>query len=100
MQEDRNNNKARAEFHVSCYLSVYNVHTGAVVTTVMGLGSNGLEAITDAVEELIENLSALDADVHVATLGEGKIYLDVGSNGGIKVGDHFQVLHPGPAIRD
>ena len=99
-QEDRAKNKARAEFHVSCYLSVYSVHTGEVVTTVMGLGSNGLEAINDAVQELIESLSSLDTDVRVASVAEDKLYLDAGSNGGIKVGNRFQVLHQGQAIRD
>lgn len=100
MQQERANNRARAEFNISCYLSVYNVHTGEVVTTVMGQGSNGTEAIADAVEDLISNLSTLDTDIHVAGVGEDKIYLDAGSNGGVKVGSRFQVVHQGQAIRD
>ena len=100
MQEERSKNKVRQKYNISCYLSVYDVHTGAVVTTVMGLGTNGLEAINDAVEELIESLSSLDTDIHLAAVGQDKIYLDAGSNSGVKVGSRFQVLHQGQAIRD
>ena len=65
----------------------------------MGLGANGLEAINDAVEDLITNLSSLDNDMHVAGIGEDKIYLDSGANGGIKVGSRFEVMRQGKAIR-
>jgi predicted small lipoprotein YifL len=100
MEQERANNSALAEFHISCYLSAYNVHTGEVVTSVMGLGANGLEAINDAVEDLITSLSALDNELHVAAIGENGVYIDAGANGGIKPGARFVVTHQGKAILD
>lgn len=90
----------RRVYSVSCYLSVYDVRTGEVVASVMGLGSNGLEAIGDAVEELTEVLLQKDDGVRVAAVIGEKVYLDIGSDGGIKVGDRFQIIHRGREIRN
>jgi hypothetical protein len=92
--------KTRQQYSVSCYLSVYDVRTGEVVASVMGLGTNGLEAIRDAVEELIDALLEKDDGVRIAAVSGEKIFLDIGSDGGIKSGDRFQVIHRGKEIRN
>jgi hypothetical protein len=97
---ERTKDKARREFHHACYLSAYDVRTGAVATTVMGLGSNFLEAIDDAVEEMTEELSTVDQGIYVAAVAGEKIYLDAGSDSGMKAGARYQVVHLGEAIRD
>lgn len=99
VEDERAKNRARREFNIACYLSVYDVRTGAVRTTVMGLGTNGLEAIEDAVEELIDELSTAESEVLVAAVSGEKIFLDIGANGNIKAGARFQVVHQGNAIR-
>ena len=98
--EERAKNLARQKFCVACYLSAYDVRTGEVAATVMGLGSNGLEAITDAVDELIDELALKAEDIRIAAVANDKVYLDVGSNGGMQVGSRYQVIHLGEAVRD
>jgi len=98
-REDRHRAAMQRAFHVACYLSVYDVHTGAVVTSVMGLGTNGLEAISDAIEELIDALAEQD-DIRVAAVVGEKIYLDRGANAGIQKNARMQVIHSKAAIRD
>jgi hypothetical protein len=90
----------RAWFSIARYLSVYEVRTGEVVTTVMGLGTNGLEAIQDAVDELVTSLSDLKSDIHVAAVSGDRIYLDAGSGRGLAEGNALQVLHQNAPIRD
>ena len=93
--------RAIRTFDTACYLSVVEVHTGQVVCSVMGLGSNGLEAIRDAVEELVEEMpEKVGNDIRVAAVAGEKVYLDVGKRGGVKVADRFQVTHRGKPIRD
>ncbi len=99
-QEQRAKDHLRREFNIACYLSVYEVQTGEVVCTVMGLGSNGMEAIHDAVEELIDDLSGKPSTLHVAAVVGEKIYLDLGATGGMKAGNRYQVVHAGQVIRD
>ena len=94
------NEQHRQEYPYSCYLSLYDVRTGEVKVSVMGLGSNGLEAIRDAVDELIDDLVDKDDGIRVAAVVGEKIYLDIGSQGGIKVGDRYQVVHLGTEIRN
>lgn len=100
IDEQRAKERAREKFWVACYLSAYDVRTGEVAVSVMGLGSNGLEAITDAVEELIDELAMKAEDIRVAAVAGDKVYLDVGTDGGIQVGGRYQVIHLGAAIRD
>ena len=97
---ERRKNLAQRKFWVACYLSAYEVRTGEVVATVMGLGSNGLEAIADAVEELMDELAMRSEDIRVAAVADDKVYLDVGAEGGMKAGNRYQVTHLGDAIRD
>ena len=99
-QDERAKDRARAIFDVSCYLSAYDVHTGEVTATVMGIGTNGLEAINDAVEELIDALAAADSGLYVAAVEGDKVFLDLGANGNIKAGDRYQLVHLGEPIRD
>jgi hypothetical protein len=99
MEAQKANDRVRRNCNIACYLSVYDVHTGAVVTTVMGLGGNGLEAIDDAVEELIDALSTKDSCVYVAAVRDDKVFLDVGANGKITAGARYQIVHPDAAIR-
>jgi hypothetical protein len=85
----------------ACYLNVYDVYTGEVLTVVMGLGSNALEAIQDAVEELLYELANKDEGIRVAYVSDnGKVYLDVGKYGDIKVGQVYQVTRHDKTIRD
>jgi hypothetical protein len=100
VQQERAKRLAREKFSVACYLSAYDVGTGEVATTVMGLGTNGLEAISDAVEELVDELAAKAEDIRVAAISGEKVYLDVGSSGGMQVGNRYQVVHLGQPIRD
>lgn len=100
VREERSKDTMRRVFHVACYLSVYDVHTGAVVTSVMGLGSNGLEYITDAVEELIDALAEQEGDLRVAAVNGEKVYIDRGGNANLQKGARLQVVHPKASIRD
>ena len=100
LRKRRLQNSAQRKFGVACYLSAYEVQTGEVKTSVMGLGTNGLEAINDAVEELIDALIDKDDGVRVAAVLEDTVYLDIGSKGGIRVGDRFQLVHLGTQIRN
>jgi hypothetical protein len=100
VEGERAKRLAREKFSVACYLSAYDVRTGEIATTVMGLGTNGLEAISDAVEELIDELALKAEDVRVAAVADEKVYLDVGSGGGMQTGSRYQVIHLGEAIRD
>jgi len=100
MQRARLQQQAQQKFSVACYLSAYEVRTGAVKASVMGLGTNGLEAINDAVEELIDVLIEKDDGLRVAAVSGEKVYLDIGSKGAIKEGDRFQVVHLGQEIRN
>jgi hypothetical protein len=86
--------------NTACYLSVYEVRTGEVVAAIMGLGVNPNEAINEAVEELIAELSTRQMDPYVAAVTGEKIYLDVGAGSGLKVGDAFQVIRADAPVRD
>ena len=90
----------RNRFCIACYLSVYEVRTGQTVTAVMGLGSNGLEAIEDAVEELITSLSEIKSEIHVAAVNGEKVYLDAGKGRGLVEGSTLEVIHQEAPIRD
>jgi hypothetical protein len=91
----------REQFPYSCYLSVYDVHTGQVVCGVMGIGKNGMLAIRDAVDELVEAMPEKAGNgVRVAAVSDGQVYLDVGTRAGLKEGDLFLVRHRGKPIRD
>ena len=100
IRQRRLQRQAQRKFSVACYLSAYEVRTGQVKVSVMGLGTNGLEAINDAVEELIEELTDKDDGLRVAAVNENTVYLDIGSKGGIKVGETFQVVSLGKEIRN
>lgn len=89
-----------SEYPMACYLSVYDVRTGQVVISVMGLGRNGLGAIDDAVDELVDGLCKNKCDVRVALVDGNQVYLDVGEAGGMQPGSRFQVLHYGDPIRN
>ncbi len=82
----------------ACYLSAYEVRTGQVKAMVMGTGKTYLEAIEDAVSELSLTLSKVDDGLHVAAVSGDKIYLDVGSKGGVVAGQRYQLLHLGEKI--
>jgi len=99
LQEQRKKDAVRREFRIACYLSVYDVRSGQVVTSVMGLGRNGMEAIDDAIEDLIDELASSGSSPQVAAASDQKVYIDVGA-GGVKVGQRFQVVRQGQAIRD
>jgi hypothetical protein len=91
----------REQFPYSCYLSVYDVHTGQVICSVMGIGKNGLGAIRDAVAELVEAMPEKAGNgVRVAAVSGEKVYLDVGARAGLQEGDLFQVRHRGEPVRD
>lgn len=92
--------RARRAFNVSCYLSAYDVYTGEVVTSVAGLGRNGLEAIRDAVDELTSALASSDRSVCVAAVAGDTVYLDVGAGAGLRVGDRFAIIGRGAPIRN
>jgi curli biogenesis system outer membrane secretion channel CsgG len=99
-QTQRLKDAQRRQFDVACYISAYEVRTGEVVTTVMGLGTNGLEAIDDAVEELVYELSKVKSDIRVAAVSGETVYLDMGAGSGVKVGGRYQIVHLGKEIRD
>ena len=65
---------------------------------VMGVGKNHGEAIEDAVQELSLTLGEVDDGLHVAAVSGDKIYLDVGSKGGVAEGQRYQILHLGEKI--
>lgn len=100
LHQRRSQRLAQRKFRAACYLSAYEVRTGQVKVSVMGLGTNGLEAINDAVEELIEELADKDDGLRVAAVNENTVYLDIGSKGGIKVGETFQVVSLGKEIKN
>jgi len=100
LRKRRLQRQAQRKFSVACYLSAYEVRTGRVKVSVMGLGTNGLEAINDAVEELIDELASKDDGLRVATASGNTVYIDIGSKGGVKVGETFQVIHLGKEIRN
>jgi hypothetical protein len=99
-QQERTDAAKRRKAQIACYLSVYEVSTGEIVTTVMGLGANNLEAIQDAVDDLVGELSQRKNDVRVAAVSDDMIYIDVGSTGGVQNGTRYQVIHLGKPIRD
>lgn len=99
IRERRMREAARRTFAISCFLSVYEVHSGAVVATTMGLGVNGQEAITDAVDELVLTLSRLRAEPRLAAVIKNRVYLDVGVSE-VKTGQTFDIIAQGTAIRD
>lgn len=92
--------RARQYYNIACYLSAYDVHTGEVVTSVMGLGATRSDAIRDAVDELVDELAEHDSEIRVAAVAEQRVYLDVGEQSGLQPGARLQVLRPGVAIRD
>lgn len=100
LRKRRLQGQAQRKFGIACYLSAYEVRTGRVMTSVMGLGTNDLEAIKDAVEELIEELTDKDDGLRVAAVSGETVYLDIGAKGGIKNGDRFQVIHLVKEIRN
>ncbi|MBN2135174.1 MAG: hypothetical protein JW737_05550 [Acidobacteria bacterium] len=63
-----------------------------------------LEAVEDIVEqfsEKVENLKeTMGSSAKVALVKDGKVYLNVGSNYGVEVGDIFVILSEGEAIID
>ncbi|MDD4890638.1 MAG: hypothetical protein PHU85_12005, partial [Phycisphaerae bacterium] len=99
LRERRLREAARRTFAISCYLSVYEVHTGTVVATTMGLGVNGMEAINDAVDELVLTLARLRTEPRIAAAFRDKIYLDVGDSEA-KVGQQFEVIRQDSPVRD
>jgi len=89
-----------AENRYACYISAYDTRTGEVKTSVMGMGENGLEAIRDAVSELVISLTELDDGIRVAAVSGDKIFLDIGENGNVEVGQRFQLVHLGKEVRN
>jgi curli biogenesis system outer membrane secretion channel CsgG len=104
MLEKKEKNASRGRQRIlastACYLSIYEVRTGEVVSAIMGLGANSSEAINEAVEDLIVDLGEKQPDPYVAAVSGEKIYLDVGAGSGLKVGDSFAVVRADAPVRD
>ena len=100
LRRRRAQQRSQRKFSNACYLSAYEVQTGRIMVSVMGLGTNGLEAIEDAVEELIDELTDKDDGLRIAAVIGDKVYLDIGKKGGIKTGQRFQIIHRGKEVRD
>lgn len=102
LQAQRAKTKARATYDCACYLSVYDVYTGEVVATVVGIGRNGLESIEDAVDELVSEMAQINPVISIAAVDADKkmVYLDIGERGGVEVGHRYQVIHRGEPIHD
>ena len=90
----------REYFNIACYISAYDVHTGEIVTSVMGLGANRRDAIEDAVEELVVELAERGGEIRVAAVRDDRVYVEAGKHSGLAVGTRLQVIHPGERIRD
>jgi hypothetical protein len=90
----------QAQNCVAVYLSLYDVRTSEIVTEAFGIGGNGLEAIRDAVEELIDKCRDIPNPVTVAGVDGERVFLDVGAQDPVKVGQRFRYLIPGPVIRN
>ena len=82
------------------YLSMYSVRTGELVADAFGIGPNSLFAIEDAVEDLVDECREIPNPPRIAAIEEGRIFLDVGENDHVTIGQRFRYLIPGREIRN
>ena len=90
----------QAQNSVGVYLSLYDVRTSEVVAEAFGIGGNGLEAITDAVEDLIDKCRDIPNPVCICAVEGERVYLDLGTRDHVQVGQKFRYVKPGPVIRN
>ncbi len=85
---------------ISAYLSMYDVRTGQIAAEGFGIGGNALEAIRDAVEDLLDKCLDIPNPIRVAAVSDDQVYLDAGHADGMSIGQRFRYVNPGPAVRN
>ncbi|HOB73544.1 MAG TPA: CsgG/HfaB family protein [Phycisphaerae bacterium] len=90
----------QVENAVGAYLSLYDVRTGQLVAEAFGIGGNGLAAIQDAVEDLVDKCRNIPNPVCVAAIHGERIFLDIGSEDRVQPGQKFRYVIPGKEIRN
>lgn len=85
-------------------LNSSDIKLGAASFESSVLGEAVRKAIEDAVAKVVKNTETIDWQAQVATVtGEGtaaQIYINVGADSGLKVGDILEIDTPGEEIRD
>ena len=92
--------KMRAENCMGVYLSLYDVRTSEIAVEAFGIGGNRLEAIRDGVEDLVDKCRDIPNPVLIAAVEGDRVYLDIGMEDHISVGQKLRYLTTGPVIRN
>jgi hypothetical protein len=82
------------------YLSLYDVRTSEIVIEAFGLGSTGALAIRDAVEDLLDKCMDLPNPARIAAVDGTRVYVDLGEEDHVAVGQRFRYVNPGPEVRN
>ena len=90
----------RQENPVGAYLSMYDVRTSEIVAEAFGIGGNSLEAIRDCVDELVNECLEIPNPIRIAAVDDDRVYLDIGTEDSISIGDRLRYLTPGPPVRN
>lgn len=90
----------RDENPIGTYLSLYDVRTSQVVVEAFGIGGNGLESIADAVEDLVDKCRDIPNPVRIAAVDQDRVFLDIGMQDRVSVGQRFRYFTPGPVVRN
>jgi hypothetical protein len=84
----------------SAYLSLYSVRTSEVAAEAFGIGATLLDALRDAVEELVDACAEIAPPPRIAYVDGERVFIDLGSDDGVGVGQRFRYVWEGPAIRN
>jgi hypothetical protein len=85
---------------IGVYLSLYDVRTSRIAAEAFGIGGNGLEAIQDAVEDLLDECMDIPNPVRIAAVDGDRVYLDLGEEDNIAIGQRLRYVKPGSVVRN
>jgi hypothetical protein len=90
----------QAHYPYGAYLSLYNVRTSQVEAEAFGIGANGLDAIRDAIEDLVDKCLDIPQPPRIAWVDGERVFIDLGQDDGVEVGRQYRYVSEGKVIRN
>ncbi|HOO17103.1 MAG: hypothetical protein KBH81_10065 [Phycisphaerae bacterium] len=84
----------------SVYLSLYSVRTSEIVAEAAGIGKTPLDAVRDAVEELVDACAEIAPPPRIAWIDGQRVFIDLGRDDGVLVGQRLRYMQEGRPIRN
>jgi hypothetical protein len=90
----------QAEYPYGAYISLYNVCTSEIAAEAFGIGATRLDALRDAVDDLVDRCIDLAEPPRIAYVENDRVFLDLGQSDGVEIGQRFRYLSQGKVVRN